>query len=285
LRPNQKMPETIAALLRKARAELKKTGIETAALDARLLLQAAANLRHGDIVADSRQMISDVTLFESYVMRRKAFEPVSRILGEREFYGRSFKVTPDVLDPRADTETLIDGVLPLIRNLPSPRILDLGTGCGILAITLLAEVPQATGLATDVSSKALAVAKDNAVRLGVADRLDAQCTDWFEGVEGLFDLIVSNPPYIPAREIESLMRDVRDFDPHIALDGGKDGMAAYRILAGSARNHLRTNGNIAVEIGSTQAKDVKHLFLFNNFSILDVKRDIAEMDRALIFAA
>jgi release factor glutamine methyltransferase len=222
------MPETVTALLRHARAELKTAGSATAALDARLLLQAAANLSHADIVADPHAAIADPARFHALLARRKRHEPVSRILGEREFYGRAFKVTSDVLDPRPDTEALIEAVLPRLKHQNAPRILDLGTGSGILAITLLAELDGATALATDISTAALAMAQENANRLGVADRLDVQCTDWFQGVEGAFDAILSNPPYIARDEIESLPLDVRNFDPRPALDGGPDGLEGRR---------------------------------------------------------
>ncbi len=279
------MPETVAALLRKARGELEAAGIETAGLDARLLLQAAAGISHEDIVADPHKAIADTSVFETYVARRKAFEPVSRILGEREFYGRTFKVTPGVLDPRPDTETLVDAVLPRLKTFDAPSVLDLGTGTGILAITLLCEHSRATALATDISPEALRVAACNAARLGVSGRFNAQCTDWFEGVEGRFDLIVSNPPYIPGRDIESLMPDVRKYDPALALDGGADGLAAYRKLAASARAHLTPEGTIAVEIGVDQAEAVRDIFLCSSFNVLDNISDLAGHQRSLIFSA
>lgn len=279
------MPETVAALLQRARSELASLGIEGAALDARLLLQAVMNIGHDDIVADPQRRVADISVFESYLARRKTFEPVSRILGEREFYGRRFKVTPDVLDPRPDTETLVDAVLPRLKAHAAPHILDLGTGTGILAITLLCELPHATALATDISSDALGVAMENAVSLGVADRLNIQCTDWFRDVEGRFDLIVSNPPYIPRRDIESLMPDVRNFDPRLALDGGPDGLAAYRAIAEGARQHLKISGEVSVEIGEDQAAAVRDLFLHNNFNNLEIFSDLAGRNRVLIFSA
>jgi release factor glutamine methyltransferase len=279
------MPETIAALLRKARSELETAGIETAALDARLLLQAAMKISHEDIVADSERPIADASAFEGYIVRRKAFEPVSRILGWREFYGRQFKITPDVLDPRPDTETLVDAILPRLAMHEAPRILDLGTGTGILAITVLCEHCHATALATDASADALAVAAENAVSLGIADRLDVQCTDWFEGIESRFDLIVSNPPYIVEHDIESLMPDVKDYDPRLALDGGPDGLAAYRKIAEGARQRLNNSGILALEIGADQANAARSIFLSNNFNILENIADMAGRDRVLIFSS
>ncbi len=163
---------------------------------------------------------------------------MSRILGEREFYGRIFSVTPDVLDPRPDTETLIDAALKLMP--PSARLLDLGTGSGVIMVTLLAERPDASGVAVDLSPSALAVARANAERNGVAARLTLHSGEWFEPVgDERFDLILSNPPYVPEAEIEGLAPDVREHDPRLALAGGPDGLEAYRAIAAGAMRHLK----------------------------------------------
>ena len=227
------MSETRRALLKQAGERLAAGGIETAALDARLLFQAASGLRHEDIVAEPDLIVPpDVAArFSMFIERRCKFEPVSRILGTREFYGRSFRVTPDVLDPRADTETLIGAALGLVKGKGPLRILDLGTGSGAIAVTLLAELPGATAVASDLSAAALAVAKGNAEALGVAGRASFVQANWFEGIGGKFDLIVSNPPYIPLGDIAGLAPDVREFDPPRALDGGPDGLEAYRRIA------------------------------------------------------
>jgi release factor glutamine methyltransferase len=279
------MPDTVEALLGRARRELEKADIATATLDARLLLQAASGLSHADIIANPGLPVPNPARLEEMIARRRNREPVSRIMGEREFYGRVFKVTPDVLDPRADSETLIDSVLKRVSRTAAPRLLDLGTGSGILAITLLAELPGATALAVDMSAEALRTAADNAVRLGVAHRMAVQCTDWFTGLEGTFDVIVSNPPYIATGDIESLAPEVRDFDPRPALDGGSDGLSAYRGIAAHAPGFLRKGGLMAVEIGWSHAKPVAHIFLSNKFNVLDVDKDIAGHDRVLIFTA
>jgi release factor glutamine methyltransferase len=278
------MPETVASLLKRARAGLKSVGIDTAELDARLLLQAATGLTHEDIVADPSATVGDAEVFEWHLARRLKREPVSRIVGEREFYGRAFAITRDVLDPRPDTETMIDALLSLIGGKGAPRILDLGTGSGAIAITLLAEIPRATALATDISPDALLVAMDNAVRHDVASRLDVQCADWFEGVDGRFDLIVSNPPYIKTREIESLPGDVRDFDPRRALDGGPDGLSAYRILGAGAAPRLSPNGVLSVEIGAEQAADVETIFFHNDFKVMRKVMDLGGRHRVLILS-
>ena len=272
--------DSIAGALLAARRRLALTS-DTAALDARLLLQAAANVSHEDIIAEPDRILSAQALagFEAFVTRRLAHEPVSRILGARDFYGRRFRLTPDVLDPRPDTETLIDAALALIR--PGSCLLDLGTGSGIIAVTLLAERPGATGVATDLSSEALAVAQSNAERHGVLSRLQLRHGSWFAPVSGSFDLILSNPPYIPAGDIPGLAADVRDFDPLAALSGGPDGLEAYRAIARQAAVHLNPDGHVLVEIGAGQADDVSALFAAAGFANIERFQDLGGHDRCL----
>jgi len=280
------MSETRRGLLKQAGERLAAGGIETAALDARLLFQAASDLRHEDIVAEPDLMVPpDVAArFSTLIERRCEFEPVSRILGTREFYGRSFRVTPDVLDPRADTETLIGAVLGLVEGKGPLRILDLGTGSGAIAVTLLAELPGATAVASDLSAAALQVAKGNAEALGVADRASFVQANWFEGIGGKFDLIVSNPPYIPLGDIAGLAPDVREFDPARALDGGPDGLEAYRRLAAGARGHLAPSGSVVLEIGAGQENSVNELFTGQGFARKSCHFDLAGHIRCLVFA-
>jgi release factor glutamine methyltransferase len=270
---------TVKQLLADARLRLADT--ETPGLDARLLLQNATGLSHAELIADDNQRIADAVAmaFRAMVARRAAFEPVSRILGAREFYGRHFKVTPDVLDPRADTETLVE----LCLTLNPKRILDLGTGSGILGVTILAEIESATGVAVDVSPDALAVARHNATTLGVAERLAFAESNWFSKVEGQFDLIVSNPPYIPAHEVFGLDVEVRDHDPHMALAGGADGLDCYRAIAAGAALHLSPDGAVVVEIGAGQAADVTSIFGAHHFHLLEQKHDLGGHVRALRF--
>ena len=276
-------PRPIGLLLRAARDRLQAAGCEQAALDARLLLQAAAGLSHGEIAAEPERLISEVAQerFESYVTRRGAREPVSRILGAREFYGRRFRVTPDVLEPRPDTETLIAAALAVMT--PGARILDLGTGSGAIIITLLAERTDATGVATDISAAALSVAKANAAALGVGSRLAFRLGDWFEPIQGRFDLIVSNPPYIPAGEIAGLAPDVRAFDPLTALDGGADGLEPYRRIATGAGSHLEASGRVLVEIGAGQGDAVTAIFGEHGFTHVGRHPDLGGHLRCLGF--
>lgn len=225
-----------------------------------------------------------VARFSSFTQRRLKFEPVSHILGNREFYGRSFRVTPDVLDPRADTETLIEAVLALAKDQRPIRILDLGTGSGAIAVTLLAELPGATVVASDLSAAALHVAKGNAEALGVAGRASFVQANWYEGIGGRFDLIVSNPPYIPLGDIAGLAPDVREFDPQRALDGGPDGLEAYRRIAGGAGGHLAPKGHIVLEIGAGQENAVNNLLKGHGFSQESSHFDLSRHVRCLVFS-
>ena len=253
--------DRVKPLIEWATKRLKAVDCETPHLDARLLFQHAAQRSREDIILNpgSDVPLEDAGRFRKLIARREAHEPVSRILGEGEFYGRLFQVTPAVLDPRPDTETLIDAALGFIGA--QARILDLGTGTGAIAVTLLAERADATGLATDVSSAALAVAQVNAGRHGVAPRLNFVEGNWFEPVTDQFDLIVSNPPYIPADGIAKLEPDVRDFDPLLALSGGADGLDPYRAIAAGASLHLGVEGHVLVEIGAGQADAVEAIFI------------------------
>ncbi len=270
---------TVKNLLAQARVALAET--ETPSLDARLLLQHATGLSHAELIADEMALISaeQEHHFTAMVERRSRYEPVSRILGAREFYGRVFHVTRDVLDPRADTETVVDVCLALEPN----RILDLGTGSGILAITLLAERAFASALAVDVSAAALAVANRNAQSLGVAARLSLVESSWFSEVEGQFDLVVSNPPYIPRGEISGLDVEVKAHDPHLALIGGDDGLQCYREIAKDAAVHLAEGGSIVLEIGAGQAEDVAHIFAAEGYELFRQDRDLGGHVRCLAF--
>ena len=192
-------------------------------------------------------------------------------------------MTPDVLDPRADTETLIGVVLALAKGKGQIRILDLGTGSGAIVVTLLAELPEALAAASELSAAALQVAKGNAESLGVADRTRFVQANWFDGVDGQFDLIVSNPPYIPLGDIAGLAADVRDFDPPKALDGGPDGLEAYRRIVSGAGGHLAPNGHVVLEIGAGQENAVNDLFGGQGFNPESRHFDLAGHVRCLVF--
>lgn len=276
-------PEELRLLLATAVQRLRQAGAETPDLDARLLLQAATGLSREDMILEPDRAIpaEEAQRFAAMIARREVLEPVSRILGEREFYGRPFRVTRATLDPRPDTETLIEAALALMP--PGARLLDLGTGTGAIAVTLLAERAEASGLATDLSPEALAAARENAERHGVAARLSLGQGSWFEPVSGVFDMILSNPPYIPAHEIAGLSPDVRNFDPRLALVGGDDGLDPYRAIAAHAAPHLAAGGHVLVEIGAGQEADVEAIFVPAGFSPAGRYRDLGGHVRCLAF--
>lgn len=279
-----KKAETIAALLQEARRSLFEADIELSALDARLLLQAASALTHEQVIAEPNMVLpaDKISRFKSFIDRRLQHEPVTRILGEREFYGRPFQVSPAVLDPRADTETIVELTLQLMGQ-ETIRILDLGTGSGAIAITLLAERPNWSGIAVDLSADALEIAKANSIALGVAGRLAFHNGTWFDGISEKFDLIVSNPPYIPHSDIFELSLEVQNFDPHMALNGGGDGLEAYRAIAAGSAKHLNSKGLVILEIGAGQSADVTQIFVTQGFELADQKSDLGGHVRALAF--
>ena len=278
---------TVKALLAEARQRLLDADIDDAGLDGRLLLQHASGLDHADIVANPDFEISSGSrvMFQEYLARRLVHEPISRILGLREFYGREFIISLDVLDPRADTETLIDLCLEHFAKDRLLNILDLGTGSGILAVTLAAELPEARVCAVDVSTAALHVAQENADKLGVLERCSFLIGDWFSGITETYDLMVSNPPYIESLVIEGLEPEVKNFDPRLALDGGADGLSAYRAIAKGCLKFLNASGRVVVEIGAGQETDVVAVFKREGLARLESRIDLGGHVRALMFGA
>jgi release factor glutamine methyltransferase len=254
--------DTLAGAFAAAASRLRAAGIATPELDARVLLCHAAGLSHEAYVAHARDKLPDdaTRRLESAIARRLKREPVARIAGTREFYGRNFMLGEDTLEPRPDTETLIEAALDIVREKgwrEKPiRLLDLGTGSGCILVTLLAELPLATGLGTDLKAGALAMAAANAAAHGVVSRAAFVAADWLDGVSGQFDLVLSNPPYIESGEIAHLASEVASYDPRLALDGGADGLDAYRRIAAHAREVLAAEGRLILEIGAGQGDDV-----------------------------
>lgn len=245
-----------------ARRVLEAAGVPDAATDARRLWEFAGG---------------DLGVYREAVSRRASRVPVSQIVGMRAFWTSDFRVTPDVLDPRPDTEVLIYQALAE----PFSRVLDLGTGSGCILLSLLKERPEATGVGTDISAEAVLVAGENAERLGVADRVVLPISDWFADVGGRFDLIVSNPPYIAADEMAKLEPEVRDHEPRIALTDEADGMTAYRVITAGAPDHLTPGGRLLVEIGPTQGEAVKALFEAAGLENVAVHPDLDGRDRVV----
>nr|WP_295468251.1 peptide chain release factor N(5)-glutamine methyltransferase [Mesorhizobium sp.] len=280
---------TLSDLHRIARTRLTEAGIAEAALDARVLVEDLTGTTRTDLLARPDMAVPANTAEEvaAALARRAAGEPVHRILGAREFYGLRLALSPDTLEPRPDTEALVELALPFARGVCDARgacrILDLGTGTGAIALALLSAEPRAIAVATDIAPGALETAKTNAEALGLSGRIAFVMSDWFAAVEGPFDLIVSNPPYIPSAEIGTLSREVRGFDPLRALDGGADGLDPYGIIARDGAAHLAPDGAIIVEIGAGQEEDVADIFLRQGLRHADTRRDLGGHARALCF--
>ena len=270
----------LRALIARGTSALDQGDISNATRDARLLAAHVCDIDPSRVTLHEMDEVSEAVIarFDDAITQRLNHRPVSRIIGVRQFWGRNFQVTDDVLDPRGDTETLIAEAL----QTPAKRILDLGTGSGILGITLAAEQVDAVVVVTDISKAALLVAKTNAKRHDVEDRIEFIESDWFDSLHGKFDLIISNPPYIGENELDGLEPDVIDYDPIIALTPGGDGIEPYRIIAGQAQNYLNENGRVIVEIGHLQGKDVKNLFLQAGFSGVQILQDLEGKDRAIV---
>jgi release factor glutamine methyltransferase len=293
MRPDRGVPaaggKTLAKLHREARLSLEAAGVGTPELDARLLVQHVSGTSATDRAARPEMAVDGrvAAAVEAALRRRIGGEPVHRILGFREFYGLRLKLSPETLEPRPDTEILVDALLPFVRRVAafegSCSILDLGTGSGAIALALLAQVPDSIATGVDVSQESVATARDNARALGLAARFTAVQCDWFEKISCRYHAIASNPPYIPSDELSTLPREVRYFDPARALDGGADGLEAYRTIAGRAHAHLEPGGVIAVEIGASQKPEVEGMFIAAGYGLQDARRDLAGRDRVLVF--
>lgn len=275
---------TLAEALRAGAARLTAAGIEGAAGDARALLCHATGLAPGRLTLHLPDTLSPEAeeRFGAALMARAARQPVAQIIGQRLFWGRSFRVTPDVLDPRPETEVLVAAAL----EAPFTRVLDLGTGSGAILLSLLADRPLTKGIGVDVSPAALAVAQGNATALGLAVQAELRLSDWFAAVpETGFDLIVSNPPYIADDEMVGLAPEVRDWEPHLALTPGGDGLDAYRAIAAGAGSHLAPSGRLMVEIGPTQGTAVTGLFRAAGLRDVAIRVDLDGRDRVVIARA
>jgi release factor glutamine methyltransferase len=249
----------IGAVLREAGQKLAAAGVEDAPRDARLLLQAASGLSPATLVAFPERGLDAAALarFQGLLERRERREPMAQILGVREFWSLRFRVTADTLDPRPDSETLVQAVLDRMPDRAAPvRLVDFGTGTGCLLLALLHELPNATGLGVDVSALALEVAAGNARDLGLEGRATFREANWDDGIVPPFDIVVSNPPYIEHAAMADLQLEVARFEPRLALDGGTDGLDAYRRLLPATARLLRSNGLAAFEVGAGQADSV-----------------------------
>lgn len=278
--------DTLTAAVTRAAAALADAGIEEPRREARRLVLAAADIAASRLIStpESRLGPEAASRLEDILHRRVGNEPISRILGHREFYGREFALSPATLDPRPDTEVLIEAAKEIIREegwTERPlRLLDVGTGTGAIAITMLAEFTKATCLATDISAEALATARSNARHHGVAGRIDFLEARSLDGIDGPFDLLLTNPPYIPSGDIAGLDADVRLYDPLAALDGGPDGLQVYRELCAGMRRAV-PRGWAVFELGANQVSDVVDLLHGHGLRDLRMWQDLGGHTRCV----
>jgi len=277
---------TRRAALKEAVLLMKAAGLDTPVLDARLIVQHALGISWDTLYLKDDQPLSaaDKARLDAELARRAAHEPVSRIVGRRHFWTLDLAVSPDTLDPRPDTESLIETVVQAIPERGQAlRILDLGTGTGAILLALLAEYPNASGVGVDRSDAALAVARTNADSHGLSPRVTFSCGNWSEGVEGPFDVIVSNPPYIESGHLPGLPPEVRDHDPVLALDGGADGLDAYRALIPAVPALLGPGGFAVFEIGAGQGDAVTRIAREHGLAPAGSRKDLGGIERALSF--
>ena len=257
--------------------KLSRSGIEGAARDARILTAYALETQISELSIMTNEKVSEkiISKLEKLILRRIDREPVSKILGAREFWGRSFFINENVLDPRGDTETLIDFVI----EKPVTSVLELGTGSGAIAVTLACEWKEVHVTALDISEDALSLAKINAEKFNVQNKIDFLKSDWFEAVKGSFDLIISNPPYIGLIEKDEISTEVIKYDPEIALFAGHDGLDAYKKIIPNLAKFLNPDGFVVLEIGASQSNQVKNMMNVVGFIDTQIVKDLSGKDR------
>jgi len=285
--PGLKDGAAVSEVLSLVAQAFRVAAIEEPDADARILVGHALHVDRARLIAQSDRILEarEVNAISALAARRLKREPVSRILGQKEFWSIPLMVTPDVLVPRPETETVVEGALDFVMRsglrTEKLRILDIGTGSGALLLALLREVPNASGTGTDISMAAVEVARSNAARSGLAGRCVFVVSDIASDVEGPFDVVVSNPPYIAHDQITSLAPEVKDYDPAVALDGGYDGLTAYRAIANDAKRLLAPGGRMFVELGAGQEAAVRELFTNAGLGVGLARKDLAGIPRVL----
>lgn len=285
--PGLKDGASVSEALQLVAQTFRAAGIEDADADARVLAGHALHLDRARLISQSDRVLEarEVNAISGLATRRLKREPVSRILGRKEFWSLALAITPDVLVPRPETETVVEGALDFVvrsgLRMEKLRILDIGTGSGALLVALLNELPNATGIGTDISRAALEAAQINLAQFGFESRSSLIACDMAAGVQGQFDLVVSNPPYIARGEIASLSPEVRDYDPMMALDGGDDGLTAYRSISADAKRILAQGGRLFVEMGAGQEPAVRELFTKAGLVVGIARNDLAGTPRVL----
>jgi release factor glutamine methyltransferase len=285
--PGLKDGASVSEALQLIAQTFRAAGIDDADVDARVLAGHALHLDRARLVSQSDRVLEarEVNAISGLAARRLKREPVSRILGRKEFWSLALAITPDVLVPRPETETVVEGALDFVvrsgLRMEKLRILDIGTGSGALLVALLNELPNATGIGTDISRAALEAAQINLAQFGFESRSSLIACDMAAGVEGQFDLVVSNPPYIARGEIAALAPEVRDYDPMMALDGGDDGLTAYRSISADAKRILAQGGRLFVEMGAGQEPAVRELFTNAGLEVGIARNDLAGTPRVL----
>lgn len=276
------MTTTLVNAWKSAQTRLKAAHIDSPAIDARLLLEAATGATRTDILTDPQRQLSAeaATLLDTYLARREKREPVARILGRKGFWKLLLNLTPAVLVPRPETECLVDMILKRTMANQAFSMADLGTGSGAILLSVLSERPAARGVGTDISEDALAVARDNAASLGIEGRAALLRTSWGSGLgDSGFDIVASNPPYIRSDVIPTLDPEVKDHDPHLALDGGASGLEAYEALAPEIYRLLKPGGLAFLEIGFDQSKEVEELMRNAGFHAVETYLDLSNQPR------
>ncbi len=282
--PNLKwMPNTFDMVAKRAVRALRDAHVEDAATDARILLCAAANFSHVDLISQAYDEVPSGVLekFNASIDRRLAHEPIAYILGEKAFWSLTFIVNEHVLIPRPETEGVVERGLELMRKVERPAILDIGTGTGAILMSMLSERDDASGMGVDISVEALSVAKQNAANFGVKNRCSFLQSDYLQNVSGQYDLLVSNPPYITEAAMGDLAKNVKAYEPDLALRGGEDGLEAYRQITEQARRVLTPGGYLVYEIGYDQGDAVCALLASAGYTEITCLKDLAGHDRVI----